>query len=144
MTPRQIVAFIVGITIVVTVFSPFSVIVNDNSGTTTVSDETLTADVGNFSDLRGYNIDSGSLSVERYNTTSDSYESVAGSDYELEADAGRLKPLASGAIEDGDELRVDYDYRVTDGTTTTIVEILPTIVVLTILGLIGLRLQEGM
>jgi hypothetical protein len=144
MDPGDIAIVVVGAAILMAVFTPFSGIVDDTSGRQTVVDEELTADVGVYQELSGYSLVDGSVDVDRYNATSDSFENVSSNDYEVDLPGGQIKPLASGAIQDGDRLRIDYEYRATSGPTAEILELMPLILAVVVLAIVGSKITGGL
>lgn len=143
--PRKVAAVLVALTIAASLFGPVASAVNESTGVQSVDNETVTADVGNWAELDGYDVDSSSVTVEWYNSTSSSYETVSsGTDYELNASDGSIKALSGGDIGDGDELRVTYNYSATSGTTTTVGNLVPLFMALLIIGVLAARIQEMM
>ena len=117
--------------IVAMVFFPAVVTaVNDSTGTQSVTNETFSANSGTYTDLGGYELDESSVTVYGYNDSSDSYEVASqGTDYELAVENGSVKPLSgSSLIDDGEEVRVTYDYQATGGTTTLLAGFIPVMI----------------
>jgi hypothetical protein len=140
---KQIAALLIGVTIAATLFTPITTSISENTGNVEVQDETLTATVGEENDLRGYDIDDGTISVE-YDNGSGYQTATEGTDYSADLDAGTITPLASGNIDDGAELRVDYDYQATSGSTTTIVGLIPLFMGLIIMVAMYAKMREMM
>jgi len=111
--------------ILVSVFPAVSQSITDNTGVQSVGNESVTADVGNYTDLDGYNIKDGTVTVENDGTTY-----TEGDDYEIDYEAGELKALDSGTIEDGETLTVSYDYQASGKTTATIANLIPLVMAL--------------
>lgn len=133
----------VAVTIAAALFVPFATSVTDNTGAQSVTNESITADVNESVDLSGYDIDSGSETVWWLNSTSGSYEQVTSpDDYSMTYDAGEISFNASGQVDDGDSVKVTYDYQATSGTVTTIAEQLPLFFALLVLGVIAGKLME--
>lgn len=124
-------------------FNPIASTVYGSTGTQAIQNESLSADLDTYQDLEGFNIVDGSTTVEYDNGTAWN-TATEGTDYELALENGTIKPLSSGAIDQGDPLRVSYDYQVTSGTTTTIVQLVPLFVALMVLGLFAFKVQQGM
>ncbi len=123
---KSIAGLLVAVTIAATLFMPINSAITGNTGDITVENETVTADIGNATDLDGYSIEDGSETVEWYNESSSSWETVSsGTDYEMNYDEGSITALSGGTINDGDDLRVDYTYAATDGTTSTVMGLIP-------------------
>jgi len=119
--------------------------VNDNTGQQTVTDETVTADLDSYVDLGGFDVDEGSVVVESYNDTSESYETVSSSDYVVRYPAGELQINSSASIvQDGESVRVSYQYQATDGAATTVVGFIPVILATLVLFTVAQGVQRGM
>jgi len=119
---KLILTIALGIAISLVVLQPVIASINDNTGVQTEV-ENATADVGNYTDLSGYDLKSGTVSVEDQSGTAYSQ----GSDYEVALDNGSVKALSSGTISDGETLNVSYDYQATSGATTTVLGFIPVI-----------------
>jgi len=144
---KAIVALIIGATIAATLFMPINAAVNDNVGTQTIENETdgLTADYNTTQDLEGYNIVDGSETVERYNSTSGSWETLtAGTDYQINNEPGSIEILDTSATDAGDDIRVSYDYQATSGATTTVALLVPLFVALLVLVMLAAKVMEMM
>jgi hypothetical protein len=142
---KSIVAVVISATIAMTLFSPVLATVNTTTGTQSVTNETVTAQHGEFVDLDGYDIEKGSETVYWFNETSNSYETAsAGTDYELNNSVGQIKALSSGDIEDGEEIKVSYDYQASDGTTATVAGLVPTFMALLVVGIFANRIMGAM
>lgn len=140
---KQIAALLVAVTIAGTLLTPIADVIGGSTGVQTVGNQTVTADVGNFSnDLEGYDVVQDSETVYRFNSTSGANESLTeGTDYEFDYDNARVKPLAAGSVEDGDTLYVAYDYQATSGTVTTVAGLVPMFVALMILVVLANRVD---
>ncbi|AFZ73049.1 fibronectin type III domain-containing protein [Natronobacterium gregoryi] len=77
-------------------------------GGRTSTRQRVEADPGSWVDLRAENIIPGTETVE----DSDGEEYSRGLDYEMENGNGRIRMTESGAIDDGEELHLEYDYKV--------------------------------
>ncbi|WP_225336646.1 hypothetical protein [Halomicrobium urmianum] len=84
--------------IAVVLVSPFISVVDSNVGEQSVANESVTADVGNYVELDGYQLVDGSVTVEAEDGTSYS----EGSDYEVDYESGELQALSGGNISDGE------------------------------------------
>lgn len=134
MNGRQLATVFIAITIAAVFLTPISTVVTDSTGVQTVENETVTADVGNYSGLTGYSVDSSSEEVVWYNSTSGQNETlVEGTDYEFDYEESRIKPLSGGSVSDGETLYVSYDYQATSETVATIGSLVPLFVALLIL-----------
>lgn len=140
---KSIVALVVALTIAATVFTPVVDSVNSNTGDVTVDNETATATLDEYSDLKGFNIDETSETVEYYNGSA-WVTATEDTDYEMSYGNGSVKPLSGGDISDGDDMRVTYTYAATDGTTTTVVGMIPLFMALLMLGTLANKIQKGL
>jgi hypothetical protein len=137
--PRTIAALFIAVTLAGVLFSPFSAVVADNTGSTTVADESITASTTEYVELSGYDIESGSVTVtDSQGTTVDS------GNYTVDYEAGAITFSGSGAVSDGESVDVDYTYAATGGTTTTVVQLTPLFLALLILGVLGSKTQDMM
>lgn len=146
MANNKIVALVIAITIGAVFLAPVADIVTSNSGMQTVDDSTVTTslDYNQTYELEGYQIVTDSETIERYNTSSGSWETLTkGTDYEIDYAAAELDVLDTSATDAGDELRASYDWEATDGTTGTIVELIPLLMALLLLAPLANRLQDG-
>jgi len=119
---------VVMLAIAVTLIAPFSTVIADNTGSVAGNDS-VSAEIGTYQDLEGYNIDSGSFSAE----LDDGSSLSEGTDYELNSSAGTVKFLSAGAVSEGDTVNTSYQYDATDGTTSTITGLLPLLIGLLVL-----------
>lgn len=137
---RKVAMALLGATIAAVLLNPLAAAVAGSTGTTTVSNETVTADVGNYSDLDGYDIVSDSETV--LNSSGDVM--TKGTDYKMAYENGSIKPLAGGDIGDGTQMDVSYEYRVTSGTTSTVIELVTLFAGLLILGTLAFKVSDMM
>ncbi|WP_225336640.1 hypothetical protein [Halomicrobium urmianum] len=126
--------------IAVVLVSPFISVVDSNVGEQSVANESVTADVGNYVELDGYQLVDGSVTVEAEDGTSYS----EGSDYEVDYESGELQALSGGNISDGETVYTSYDYESTSGTTTTIAGLLPLFLALLILVVLARAVMDRM
>lgn len=141
---KTIAALLVAVTIGAVLMMPIVDTINANTGEVTVEDDDLTADVGTWQDLDGYSVVSGSETVEYRTNESDSWSTAQTSDYDLDEEAGQIQFTSSGNVSDGDYVSVDYDYEATDGTTSTVLGIVPTLIGLLLLVALGNRVTEDL
>lgn len=140
---KKILGVMFGVVVAMTLFLPVSNAVSAHSGTANVTNETVSAEVGTYQDLTGYDIDNSTVTVWWYNSSSGSYEQLSdGSDYELAVENGSIKPLSSGDVSDSDELKVSYEYQQTDGSTTTVITLIPLLLGVLVIGKMSMVIQE--
>jgi hypothetical protein len=122
-----VILFVIAAIIGVIFLGPVTKAATENTGAQSVGNESITANVGSVVDLGGFDIDENSETVYGYNDTSGSYEvATAGTDYEMSYQSGGIEVLASSSlIEDGEEVKVSYDYQASGSFTTTIVGFIP-------------------
>jgi hypothetical protein len=118
----KIIAIALAIAIGIIVLQPVVLAANDNTGVQSVANDQITADLGNYSDLGGYDVDKSTVVVEDAGGTT-TYSQ--GSDYEVATGNGSIKALSSGTISDGQTLNVSYDYQATGGLTETVIGFVP-------------------
>jgi len=135
-----------GVVLAVVLLGPFVTTVNDYSGSQAITNESVTAETGEYVELDGYDVQSGTVTVYGYNDSSGSYEQASeGTDYEIDLAGGEVKALnGSSLIDDGETMKVTYDYQATSGTVTTVLDLLPLLVGVLILGTVGTYLQNEM
>ena len=145
MDGRTIAGFLIAATVAITLFNPISAAVSGNTGDVDVTNESLTATPGEYQDLDGYNIKSGSETVYWYNSTSGSYEEVSSpGDYEMNYSDGSIEYNTSGKVSSGDDTKVTYTYEATNGTTTTVATLVPLFVALLVLGIMASKMMGMM
>jgi len=133
---KGIAGVLIALTIAASLFAPVASSVNSSTGVQTVTNETVTADVGNYVDVGGYDIDSSTVTV--YQPTGSAYETATQStDYEFNTSDGSIKALSGGDIGDGETLKVSYDYQATDDTTSTVANLVPLFMALLIVGVLA-------
>lgn len=136
-----LVSLFVGATIAILLFSPVTTTVTGLGETTAVSDEVVEADIGDETELRGYQLTNATVAVEEYNETSGTWETrTQGSDYTLDRTDGSIRALADGRIDDGARLRVDYSYDPADDTTALIWSYAPFVLAVLLVGVLGSKL----
>lgn len=143
MAGERIAALLIGATIAITLFNPIAVAVTDNSGTVSVQNESVTADTDSYEPLDGYNLNDGET-VYWFNESSDSYDELSESDYDVNQSDGSIKASSSGKASTGDDLKVTYDYQATDSTTETVLRLAPLFVGLLVLGVFAKRMMGMM
>jgi hypothetical protein len=129
MKVRQIMLVLLAVTIGAVLFIPFSSAIASNTGTQSVAGENVTADIGNYTDLNGYDVDSTTVTVD--NSTGATVDSA---DFTVnETDGSLLIESSVTNVNDGETLNVSYDYQATDGQTTTVATLLPLLLALLLL-----------
>lgn len=120
--------------------------VDGATGTQSVENETVTAQEDEWVDLEGYKLDSGTVTVYGHNESDDSYETATeGDDYEIRLDSGELQALNdSTLIDDGETVKVSYDYQASDATTTLVVGFVPVMVAVLLFWVIAQRAMDMM
>lgn len=108
-------------------------VVNDSIDTTEVTAENWTVDVDNWVELENDDLVDGSVTV---NNSTD-VEMTEGTDYEINYTDGTIKALSGGDLTDGNTATIDYNYEqptyVEDGTTRTLIDLVPLFFILVIL-----------
>lgn len=132
-------AVAIAVAIAAILLSPTITAVQDNTGEQTIN-ESVTADVGNWTQLEGYQIVEDSETIEGENGT----EYSAGDDYEMTHKNGSIKALDGGTISDGETLNATYDYEATSGMTTTVIGYGPLFLGLLLLVTLAAKVQEMM
>ncbi|QGX95925.1 hypothetical protein EI982_14590 [Haloplanus rallus] len=124
-TARMVMTLGVFAAIGVIMLTPVVTAVNANTGTVSVTDETVTAQTDERVDLRGYDIDPASVTVEAYNDSSGSWEMTT--EYTLYDQPGEIQfdVQNSTLIDDGEEVRVTYDYQATGELTALVAGFIP-------------------
>jgi hypothetical protein len=141
---RTLITLVVGAVIAVAVLNPLITTANDNTGSQDVVNESVTASVGEYVELQGYAVDSGSETVYGFNDSEGDYE-VASSpgDYRMNYSAGEIWVNSSSTlIEDGEEMKVSYTYQASGSTTETVVTLAPLLVALIVLVAFTDQIQE--
>lgn len=125
-TAKVVLSLAVMAAIGVLMISPVSTVVADNTGTQSVVNETHAVDFNQTIDLRGYDVDPGSETVYGYNETAGSYEEAPASDYTFHDSSGTLDLNSSSTLfDEGEDVKVSYDYQAADATTTLVVGFIP-------------------
>jgi len=120
----KIIAIALAIAIGIIVLQPVVSAANNNTGVQSVANEQITADLGNHSDLGGYNVDNSTVTVTNSAGTT-TYVNGPGGDYTVATGNGSIKALSTGTISDGQTLNVSYDYQATGGLTETVIGFVP-------------------
>ena len=140
---KVVVALAVFAVVGVIMLSPVSTTVNSNTGAQAVTNETHAVDFDNTIDLRGYNVDPASETVYGFNQTSGDYEVAPDSDYTFTDSSGELELNSSSTLfDEGEDVKVSYDYQASDSLTTTVVGFIPLGVGILIFMGIASRVEE--
>lgn len=125
-TAAVVLALAVFTAIGVVLLGPVSGVVNANTGTQTVTNESVSATFSDSVDLTGYDIDSDSVTVYGLNDSSGSYETAPESDYDVSAGPGTITfDNSSSLIDDGETVKVSYDYQATGELATLVLGFTP-------------------
>jgi len=140
---KKVIGLLFAVVMAVVLFVPISDAVTQNTGATTVTNESVDGVTDTYQDLDGYDIETDSETVYWFNTTSGSWETLAsGTDYEMNYSAGEINLLSSGEVSDGDDVRATYTYQQTSGMTTTVVGFVPLFMAVLIIGIMGTKISE--
>lgn len=131
---KGIAGLMVAATIVMSMFAPIAGLVAGVQGTQSVANEQVTAANDDYVDLDGWDVHEDSETVEFKDGSGSWVTATEGTDYEMAYGNGSVKAVSSGAIDDGDTLRVSYDYRATEGTTAMVIGLVPLFLGLMVLG----------
>lgn len=143
-SPNKVVTVALALAIAAVVFVPLSTIVTQAAGAQTVDNETFTAQTDEWQDLEGWNIDESTVTVEWYNSTSDSWETLTeGTDYELRPEPGQIQTLSSGTVSDGDDVRASYEYSTTSAIEATVITLVTTLLAVLMLVVAAKPVMEG-
>lgn len=137
----------IALTIGAVMLVPVVDIVDSNNGEVDVENETVTTNASYTEtyDLQGFNIVNGSETVERYDSGTDSWNTLsAGTDYELNETNGSVEFLSGGNVSEGDEVRASYTYEATTGTVSTVVGLIPLFLALLLLVPLATKVQDRM
>lgn len=102
-------------------------VVADHTGEQSVTNETVNADYNNSVDLQGYDITKGTVTVYGFNDTSDKYEVASDpGDYDIKYAPGEITfNSSSSLIQDGEEVKVTYDYTAAGPTASLVIGFIP-------------------
>jgi len=133
---------LLAVAIAATLLSPVISIVGDNSGNVEVTNESLSTTFDEYQEVRGYDLDDGETVY--YDSGTGYTEATAGTDYEVNQSAGTIELLSGGAISEGDDVQVSYNYQATDGATTSIIVLVPLLFALLIVATMAAKVQGMM
>ena len=136
---KSMVAVFIAVAIAAILLGPTITAVQDNTGTQTIN-ESVTADVGNWTQLEGYQIVENSETINNSSGTT----LAEGSDYEIAYENGSIKAYDTASVTDGETLNATYDYEATSGMTTTVIGYGPLFLGLLLLVTIASKVQESL
>lgn len=141
---KVVIAVVVAVVVGMLFLQPVMTAAESNTGQQSITNETVTAETGTFVELDGYAIDANSETVYGYNDSSGSYEQATqGTDYELNYDGGELKVLnGSTLIQDGEDVKISYDYQASGQTTSLVAGFVPVMLVLLLFVSIALKVTD--
>lgn len=122
----ELIALTIALVIAVTMISVLIPVVADNSGTVTVTNETVTESLAYNTtyELEGFDLVAGSETVYVENGSAGSYETLAASAYTLDDSTAEINfTSAESASAAGDDVLITYDYNATDSTVETILDL---------------------
>jgi len=129
----------------VIMLSPILTTVNDNTGTQTVTNESLNATLDERLDLKGYQIAENSETVHGYNETTGSYETVPSGDYTMHYESGEITLNSSSTlIDSGETVKVSYDYEATGEMTALVLGFIPVMVGVLLLVVVANNVEGAM
>lgn len=135
---QRVISVAITLVVVAALFGPFVSAVSDNTGTQSVTNETVTASTGDYVNLDGFDIEGTSVVV--YNASDDVM--TEGTDYEVNTDNGSVLALSGGDIGDGTDIKVSYDYAQTSDVATTVADLIPLILLVVVLGTVAFAVKN--
>jgi len=139
-TGAKVTTVVIAMTIAAVFIGPLVSVIGAQSGTVGVGNEEATIYTDEWTDLEGFDI-TANFTLE----TTDGTTLSEGTDYELNQTAGTITAKdGSSSVSDGDTVVATYEYQATDGTTTTIVNLVPLFAALLILGTAAVAIQNRM
>lgn len=142
---KTIMAVIIAVTIAATLFAPVANAVTDNSGSVSITNETVTAQYGQYVDLEGYDIDDGSETVWMQEGDGSYTQGTETTDYEMANANGSVQALSgSSTIDDGETIKVSYTYQATSSQAETVLVIIPLMMGVLMLGVMAGKIMGMM
>jgi hypothetical protein len=137
-------AVILAVTIGAMFLGPVATTVADSTGTQVVTNETVTADTSQYVEVDGYELVDGTVTVYGYNDTSGSYEQATeGTDYSVKLEPGSIQANSSSTlIQDGEDVKVSYDYEATTGTQTLVAGFITTLFITLLIAILGMEVAD--
>lgn len=134
---------VIAATIAALIFPTIAAGIAGNSGTVSVTNETVAAQYDEYVDLDGYAIVTDSETV--YAQDGGSWTTVSGTDYTMNYSDGAISvDSGSTVVQDGETIRVSYDYQATNEQSATVLAIVPLMLALLILGVIAAKAMDLM
>lgn len=124
-----LIALTIGLVVAVTMISVLIPLVDENAGTVTVTNETVTSSATDNTvyDLDGFDLQAGET-VYAENGSAGSFVVVPSGDYTIDSSPGEINLTlvgeSAGTIDTGDEVLITYDYEATGSTVETILDLL--------------------
>lgn len=147
MDGRNMTGLLLAITIGAIFFIPVVDVIDGSTGEVQIENETVTenASFDEVYELDRYDIVSDSETVERYNSSDDSWVTLTeGTDYTIDYSNSTVEFVDGGAVSAGDEVRASYTYEATSGVVTTIADLLPLFLALLLLVPMASKIQKEM
>jgi len=145
MDGKGITGLLIAVTIGAVFFVPVVDVIDSTTGEVEINNETVTtnASYDETYELRGDDVVTDSDTLERYNSSADSWEVLAsGTDYELDNTNGTVDILSGGSVAEGDEVRASYNYQATEGIVTSVAGLLPIFLALLLLVPMADKVQQ--
>ncbi len=140
---KQIVGVALAVAIAAILLGPVVTAVNDGTGTQSVTNETVTVETGEYVEFDGYSVVEDSVTVYAENDSDEWVEAEEGTDYKIDYDAGSIEALdGSTLIEDGDTVKITFDYEATDEMTSTVIGYGPVFMGLLLMVTVGMKVTE--
>lgn len=141
---KVVVAVVVAVVVGMLFLQPVISAAETNTGQQSIGNETVNADYNEPVELDGYDIATNSETVWGYNDSSGTYEqAVSGTDYEIDYGGGELEVLnGSSLIQDGEEVKVSYDYQASGQTVSLIAGFVPIMLVLLMFVAVAMRVTD--
>ena len=124
---KAFIGLMVGLMVAGMFLGPLNTAVAENTGTQSVTNESVTVALDEDVDLDGWQVQSGTVTV--YNASTGSVVPQAGN-YTIANEPGTINVSSSNSagLSDGNEILVTYDYAATDATATLIAGFVVTLV----------------
>lgn len=134
----QVLVVTFAVVVAAVLFLPIADVVGQHTGTQSVNNESVTAELDTFVELDNSNLVADSETVLWFNESSGEHEELTkDSDYEIRYESGELNVTSSSPVAEGDEVLVSYDYQATSGVTTTVITLIPLFLGVVIIATVG-------